>query len=296
MKFNSLEFVQQYGIDYTTEHHHCTGRFLNVHCPFCPGKQNYHLGLHLAEGFCNCWRCGHHSIGAVIKQLVGCSWEEVYRIRDRYSDVGRVIETIKKVSTSPFTLLPYGVAALQETHKNYLIQRQFNPVELAKKWELSGTGHLGEYKFRIIAPIYVQNRLVSYQGRDITNRSSLKYMACRGEDEVIHHKHTLYGIDKIRGNRVVVVEGITDVWRLGDGAVATFGIKWTKQQMLLLAKYKDVLILYDLQEQAREQASKLADELAMVTNVTLLNLETVSDPAAMPQRDADKLMKSLGFL
>jgi len=46
---------------------------------------------------------------------------------------------------------------------------------------------------------------------------------------------------------VIIVEGITDVWRLGDGAVATFTKNFTREQILLLKKknIKEAFVFYD---------------------------------------------------
>src|SRR5690606_7407018 len=97
---------------------------------------------------------------------------------------------------------------------------------------------------------------VSFQARDITGRSEAKYLACPRERERIHHKHIVYGRGLPRRSRtLIVVEGPLDVWRLGGRAVATFGIKFTMEQVLTIADLADkFLVLYDAEPQAQEQA------------------------------------------
>jgi DNA primase len=161
--------------------------------------------------------------------------------------------------------LPAGSGPLQSIHLNYLTRRGFaNPDQLAKQWGLRGTGPIGEYKFRIIAPIDYNGRMVSYQGRDVTGKSPLRYKACPKEKELMNHKHTLYGMDKATQESVIVVEGIVDVWKLGPGAVATYGTQFTWQQVTLLARrWKRRYIAFDADAQG--QAMKLANTLSTLS-------------------------------
>ena len=173
---------------------------------------------------------------------------------------------------------------------------EFFAHKLEKEWGLLGTGPVGPYKHRIIAPIHFRNELVSYQGRDITGKSPLRYKACSEKNEVMKHKHTLYGIDKVPGKRVVVVEGIADVWRLGPGAVATFGIKFTGSQINLLSEFEKVFIIFDsgeTEDQAEEQSEILCDSLGCLgVDTEQIRLDGV-DPGDMGQTEANNLMKSL---
>jgi DNA primase len=74
----------------------------------------------------------------------------------------------------------------------------------------------------------------------------------------------LYGLpNAIRGTGpVVLVEGVTDVWRLGRDAVATFGktlsVRQT-QQMVALFEARPIVVAYDADasEQSRKACSQL---------------------------------------
>ena len=167
---------------------------------------------------------------------------------------------------------------------------------MSRVWGLLGTGPIGEYKFRIVAPIEFEGRLVSYQCRDITGRAALPYLACAQENEVRDHKHCLYGMDLVPGHSVVIVEGIADVWRLGPGAIATFGIGYTTEQVDLMRRWKRRFVLFDSADpQALEKAEQLADMLSGFGGWTeILEIDS-SDPGAMDQEDANDLMKELGF-
>jgi DNA primase len=182
-------------------------------------------------------------------------------------------------------------------HKKYLQKRNFDADRLEAEWDLLGTGPVGDYKLRIIAPITFRGRVVSYQGRALSELASLKYKACRLDEEVIPHKTLLYGLDRASGHSAIVVEGITDVWRLGFGAVATFGVQWTREQIVLLREYPRVFIMYDFGEaEAEEQGRRLAYALAGLGVSVELLLDAQGDPADLSNEDAKLLMREIrGF-
>lgn len=302
-KFDFKHFCEDYNIMMTTEGKHSRSGWIQISCPFCVGGKNKgHLGYNERDSYFNCWKCGYHFPDAVIKELLNCPDGECKRIIDEYKTMrprGRTtppLSTSKQSNPSRLLKLPLGCTFLTEQHKRYLVGRNFNPNKLAKSWNLKGTGPVGDYKFRIIAPIYFNRRLVSYVGRDITGKSDLRYMACDKEKEIIHAKRILYGYDeaRARGNSIIVVEGITDVWRLGGGAVATFGITFTPEQVNLMLKFRRVFVAFDSADpQAERQGQKLANAVsAFNTGVYMVDTGT-DDPAKLSQEDADTLMKEL---
>jgi hypothetical protein len=104
----------------------------------------------------------------------------------------------------------------------------------------------------------------------------------------------LYGIDKAVDDFVVIVEGPTDVWRLGPGAVALLGIKWKAPQIKLLAQYPKRFVLLDNNEtKAQQQAESLAQSLALYPGQTEIITGIDTDPGDMSPADAKTLMEEL---
>ena len=289
MPKDTLQLLKDYNIQFSTEHHHCSPGWVQVHCPFC-NDNNFHLGIPLSSPkIVNCWRCGRHTMYETIKELLHCSGSEVYQILQKYGEDSYLSDK-KKVENTKVLKFPVGTVPLNSNHRKYLEDRGFDTDVLIQEWGLLGTGHLGENKHRIIIPIYYKNIPVSYTGRDITGKSELRYKTCSTENEVRHHKHCLYGIDKVRGDSVIVVEGPTDVWRIGPGSVATLGITWTKEQVILLSQFKKVSILYDPEPFAQEQARRLAHELSWLSvESEVLQQSTLEDPAMMNEQDVRKV-------
>ena len=298
--FDAERFTRDHNIttaDYSSKHFR--EGWINVDCPFCAGNPGQHLGYHIEECYWNCWRCGWHSEVEVVQTLLQITWQEALKIAKTYGSRPHYKES-SYISNAPASLaLPFTAGPLQKRHKRYLRERNFSPRDLKETWGLLGTGIFGAYKFRIIAPIYHKGHLVSYQGRDITDRAKLKYKACKAENELIPHKHLLYGLNHAQGHSIVVVEGITDVWRLGPGAVATFGIEWSTEQALLLKDYARVFIMYDFGEaQAIRQAKSLGYTLSgLGVQVELITSPGhKGDPATLSNRRAQGLMKEIrGF-
>jgi DNA primase len=197
--------------------------------------------------------------------------------------------------------LPPETAPLTSLHKKYLLKRNFDPDRLVEDWNIAGTNHQGDYRFRIIIPIYLYGELISFQSRDITGVSVLRYKACPVKKTILSHKNILYGIDEAKEKRVIVVEGIFDVWRLNannpGASVSTFGTKVTdKQVLLLIERFDEINILFDSQEKDKDaltNAQDLADKVtALGKEAHVYNL-IKGDPADLSQEEADDIVKQI---
>ena len=298
MKIDIVKLYEDFNIPIApTNHKHCTEGWVNTICPFCTGNPGYHLGYNIKEGFFRCWRCGYKDFYETLEQLTGLKGTELRRLLRQYKGSISDIETEPKTEKLSFSF-PSNTTKLTELHKEYLILRGFDPNKLEKEWNLLGTGHVSfldekDYKHRIIIPIYWNGKIVSFQSRIIANIEP-KYKACPKNREIIHHKHILYGKQRYwNDKRSICVEGVFDVWRFGYKSFATFGIGYTKQQVCQIAKhFKEVVIVYDCEDQAQEQAKKLKKDLALFGVKTYIE-NVLDDPASMSQAEADEFVRSI---
>ncbi len=254
------DFLEDFNISYNDEFSSKNGSpdFLQMNCPFCDDHSD-HLGIHITGKYSYCWRCKGHNIIKTIESLVGCTWKEAEEIHEQYMRGSEWIEEEETLpETKNETILVPGLK-LDARHRRYLANRDFEVNYIERKFDLRGTMHYGDYKFRIIIPIYFNGQIVSYQGRDITNKQHLRYKACAKKNEIIHHKEILYNYDNCTNvnKHVMVVEGLFDVFRLGDDCVATFGTAFTDNQVKLLSKFKRVYTIYDAEDGAQESAEKI---------------------------------------
>ncbi len=293
MKYDILQLLEDNGIILTTGGHNAAQGWVQMKCPYCQDVSD-HLGYNISGGYFSCWICQGHSIKDTITKLLDISRNEVQSLLNQYSER----PTVKKQSTIQpenhfITDLPPEAIQMTDKHKNYLIKRGFNPYILEKQYKLLGTNHLGDYKFRIIAPIYYQDILVSYQGRDITDRSDLKYKTCPGNKEARPHKHCLYGLDDVIGDTIIIVEGIIDVWRMGIGVVAIFGLNISIPQLKLLSEFKRRYIMLDSGINEFKRSKELAAKLGAFNGENIIVELEKGDPASLSQEDADDIIEEL---
>lgn len=295
-----IQFYQDFSINYRTEgHKHCRPGWVNIECPFCTGNPGYHLSFELEEQYFLCWRCGWHSTIETIAKLTNLSWKAASEIIKKYGGSTPSIGHTTKVkkNTKPFQF-PSSTGPLTQRHKDYLTSRGFDSDKLIQLWGLLATGAVSvldglSYKLRIIIPVIWERAAVSFISRDITNKSTLRYITCPLDREIIHHKTILYGKQERWKDIGICVEGVTDVWRFGTHSFATFGIKYTQIQVRNMARmFKRIPVVYDSDNQARIQADKLVAELKF-RGVDAFRVDIEGDPGGMKQEEANYLIKQL---
>lgn len=300
------KLLQDYGIPYVTEseHHHGTPDWINIHCPFCTGSKNFHLGINIYQPMVShCWRCGGHSTASVLSRILNISVEKAKNLIQEYA--GPTVTIRKKAEEPRVSIFPIKFPQpyfehLNEAGKKYLEGRGFDPEKLEKRWKLKQTGPVSfldkiAYGNRIIIPIHWDRQLVSFQTRDITGKSDKRYLACPMKREVIHHKYIVYGKEKewSKHPALIVVEGVADVWKLGTAAVATFGTAFTMEQVLTLSRiHNKFFIVYDNEPQAQQQARKLAVKLKALGKKVFVEIVD-TDPGDMKLYDARHFVKTL---
>jgi len=297
--FEFERFCLDHNIPTTTQHHHCSSGWIASHCPFC-GSMNFHLGYNPYGQYFNCWKCGSHSVYEFVAKVTHSSKGRVKEILKTYCDTSAPLVRRRKSKRIGTVLKPpSGLGPLRDNHRRYLMKRGFDPDELEFMYHLKGIGPISGpgWKHRLMIPIIHEGEVVTYQGRDVTGRSDIRYKSMRTEDSLMDIKSTLYGYDNLEGlNFAVVVEGPVDVWRLGPGAVATFGTEFTLSQAKMLRKQKIVYIMYDNSAKdpnAQRQAKKLAALIRSIGTFAVSKEPGACDPGELSPYDARTLMNNL---
>jgi len=302
-----IEIYDDFNIPYSTHGRNCKEGWVNTTCPYCDDTSN-HLGGHIMSGVYNCWKCGRHDRAETLSKLLGLPLDEVFKILKKYRG-GSKRRTKDAIRTKPDSLkMPNNLSRqLLKRHAHYLLKRGFDPVQVKREWKIRCAGSKSflhakgksiNFKNRIIIPIYWKGSVVSYQSRDVTNTSDLRYMACPADLELINHKRIYYSHPKI-GKVGICVEGITDVWRLGANAFAMFGIQFTDAQINAVVRdFKKVFILFDNEPAAQRQAGILQDRLSF-RNVDCHNiskmLKNANDPAELKPKRVNKILREIGL-
>jgi len=282
--------------------------WVNIHCPFCAGSKDFHLGYNVNQDFFTCWRCGWKPKEKVIEALTSVSPSEAAKLIEKYG--GKAVRPVKRKSR-PVTVkrkgfkYPSRTEDLTHAHRKYLISRKFDPDYLIERYKIMGTGPASnldglDMKWRLIVPIIFNGREVSWQSRNIKDyaknnrRQKYKYITCAKERERIFHKDILYNYDRAKkSDWCVVCEGILDVWRLDSPAVCTFGTKYKIKQIQLLKGFKIVFIAYDPDPAGQENAKKMKAQLEWAGVKVEIITNMPCDPGDMTQAYADGFMNHL---
>ena len=284
-----------YFVEHWTHGKNVAEGWVNTQCPHCSDKSN-HLGFCPATGACMCWKCGGHSTSYSLSVIIGCSPFEAEKILREYSTSEIIQKRMTQKIRARASSIDLPGDKLQDKHKKYLIKRGFDPELIEAKYKIRGTGHIGEWAHRIIIPIYYEERIVSFQSRDITGKADLRYKTLEPEKEIMFHKHLLYNLDNCKKERAMLVEGVFDVWRFGDNVLSSFGTSLTKKQLRLLSDtFTRVFILFDPGREAQQAAKEVALYLNDTGTETELLLLDEGDPAEMKKSEAVYLKKNLGL-
>lgn len=248
-------------IDYKTSGKNVTSGWKEVNCPFC-GDPSYHLGISPTNLF-HCWRCGEKgNLVKYLKEVLHKNFYEVKDIMQNYVFEENIYKTIDKPK-----IFNYDNPRLNDNIKKYmpkaaflyLQERGFEPNKISAKYQLKFFSNIGEFKFRIFIPVFENKNMVTFTTRDYSGISKIKYL----HNKSVPIKSYVYNIDTIQDN-IIIVEGVIDAWRMGDGSVSIFGIEYSKEQVLKISKLgaNKIFVMFDDEEQAQMKATKLAQDLS----------------------------------
>ncbi len=272
------QLYRDFNITFVTEgHKHARNGWINTPCPFCTGEhEGYHLGYDVHGNKFVCWRCGGKYAPQVLSKLLKVGIRETYEILKKYGILTGAKKTKRKLRKKVFKLPPESLE-LKNNHRSYLIKRNFDPDKIITEYGILGTGVYSmidniNYRHRIIIPYSWDGEVISFDSRDITEKSQNKYMACSDDRELIPRKNILYGRQDAWRDVGICVEGATDVWRMGFNSFATSGIKYTPIQVRWMSKlFKKIVVIFDDEPQAIEQANKLVAQLQFRRTVCRAN-------------------------
>jgi len=191
--------------------------------------------------------------------------------------------------------------------REYLIGRGFDLEELATDYlvgwarkdevwfkaspaqKANGIEDSVTYSDRVVIPIICQGMLAGFQARSIDDDPKYKYL---NKPNGLSKSSLLYNLDRaILRKEVCVCEGVTDVWKVGDRGVATFGrnpsewqlwalsVGWKSDGMGILIPDANDPLAADV---ARESQRYLVEKEAFPRGCHILELAEGTDPGAYP--------------
>ncbi len=293
------EYFDAKGIAYSPPGSKNVGKdSIGISCPFC-GDHAYsgdnHLGIQLGNKVFSCWICGKTGgIFNLVMKLEDCSFKQaVYTLSKYvYYDVSFADKDADVAILNPNSTVSLPSQAKKELldiHRKYLLGRGFDPEYTFNKYDLYCNGMVGNWKFRLIIPVYYKRKMVTYTSRDITEKAQNKYIHLDNDHSIIPIKQTLYNVGRAM-DIAVVVEGVADVWNIGDGAIGLWGKKATPKQMKQLVNFKKVFVMLD--SDAEEQTEKLAHDIGGFTDTEIIELDE-GDPGDLTKEEIKYLRKQI---
>ena len=283
------------GIRFDTEGKNIGEGWIGMSCLWCSDKSN-HLGINLSSKVFSCWKCHRKGPSTLIVQILDkCGENRAKQIMEEFVDLSSPLSRVKEPSGKEGEILPkYATQDFPDIHIDYLKSRNFIPEIVIPKYQLHACYNAGDYKFRIIIPVIINQRIVSFVARDVTNEARDRYLSAPIEAGLLLPEEFVYNIDTV-GRKALIVEGAPDVWRMGDGTVAFLGTEFSNAQFIRLkrAGVKSAALLYDAEPEAMEQAEKICINLDAIGIKSDVYLLPEGDPAELSQKEADYVKKEI---
>lgn len=291
MSIDFVRLLQNTGIPFDTT---VNRGWVNVRCPVCDDHSN-HGGFNIVGGYYHCWKCGSHNVKYVLRQLTGLNADQVDELFGLYEGRSIVLNNLNKTNKKPKSIELPG-RPLPPIARKYLKSRRFDPDFIVEKYGVKYGGIAGTWRNRLLIPIVLDKRLISYQGRAISDIKP-RYLTLSVEKSVIDPKSVLYNVDNCPGDTLNLLEGVTDVWRLGDGFAASFGTSISPAQIRFISKrFQRVRVLFDPEREARAKAAKMAALLASFDIETeIIDLELDHDPGDCSDKEVQQIRTFFGL-
>lgn len=279
-------------------------------CPFCADRRCRLSVCHAYGTADDVTGFRHHELWKCFNEECQSDWKNREELRRMLNPVTAGLPSVRVPPVrhvTPGALEPCefpGVLVpldrLPPTHPavHYLAAERsppFDPAALSLDWGVAYADHVparsrgAMAQGRIIAPVVLNGVQVGWQGRYV---GELNWKAS-GVPKYLHFfpkSRTLYGIDEQADEpHVVLVEGVTDVWRYGRGAVCGFGKKLSPHQAGMLAARlagRPLVLMADRNdpeaEEAFFQSAVAVVEAGHAGPVTAAPLPDGTDPGGLP--------------
>ena len=270
--------LDELSIDYKGGGKNVGSADLNIDCPYCYADK--HLGISVNTGFVNCWICEFEDsyyknkhgdlirpgIVQVLVESTDSGWREVKEVLERNGWDSVASDKDNELSLSDECLFPDGARPFtvksreQRLASQYLWSRRFSR-DTAERYNLRVAGK-GPYEGRIIIPVYLDDELVCYTSRDYTGKQD-RYKNSFFTNSKIRMRDTLYNYDVAkRFDHTNMVEGPTDLWRMGADTLGVFRSALSRGQrnLIIRANFKSLAIIFD--PNATSRAYTIAGELS----------------------------------
>lgn len=246
----------------------------NIKCPFCDDSSS-HLGINLDKQVFSCLKC--KTSGSLYK-LVFKLEKNPDKTKQIFKEYPNKRSFFDKQRASDIPILSEFSKTPTQKAYNYLKNRNFNPDYIIEKYSLLFPDFTSAYRNRIVIPFFENNQTVTFTSRDI-GYSEVRYKSLSSEKSIKTPKETLYNIDSVNSNKVLIVEGVFDVWRIGDNCLSVSGSSITDDHIkqLIQKRIRYVFLCYDNEYEAQTRAENDAMKLSAFFDVKIIKQDYAKD-------------------
>lgn len=260
-----LNVLIEYNLDYSEYGANIGSKCIGLQCPRCLDNAYHAAVFRETPHTCTCWRCGYGiSLSQFIYESQGGNLTDI-KTKVKFLLYGRkaiqkpVEEVLKPAVIEKDVQLPSGILPIAEAKSSLLVASFCKTREMGVEMFIERDFYVcfsGNYEGRLIIPIIHKGKLISYQSRDMTGLSHLRYKTC--PDTKLNN--TLFNIDSIK-DIMIITEGVFDALRVGKEAVATFGTSITEHQLQLILELNPARVVFAWDSDAYLKARKAAKQL-----------------------------------
>lgn len=284
MKYSTFDwqrFCEMHSIEYVVSGPSWTAGNINIQCPFCgSADEGHHMGLSLNRPYWHCWRNDKHAgrkPHRLIMRLIGCGYEQAESyIQDDDYELSDFDEAASKfIATDPdfksvkekcvefpqeFRRLfsPVGRAKI---YYEYLLSRGFSKADIPALVKRYGIYYCdrGEWRGRIIFPISVNGRMLTWTGRTIYPIEEQRYKSLSHKEGseprgLVSIRDVLFNYDKAmktitertKWKVIALVEGPFDAVKVdffghsyGICSIGVFGTGIREKQLDMLDRVRE---------------------------------------------------------
>lgn len=266
-------------------------------CPFCEKDNDRHLYFNSNKLLWVCFKCNSKGTFKTLLRKLGVPQELEDQIPEDRGELESLILELSKSELLGKSEGPKSVAigypcetfpVVKKTEAfNYLFGARGFSVEDIEHYSLVYGQHRG---LRIFVPTFDSNgEMVYWVARLLSGGKSkdAKYVNPSLE------KTTLFNIDQIESDTMILCEGVFSAMAAGRNAAAAFGKTLNQDQLnkVLFSKFKEIAVSFD--SDAYEYSKSLAKVLSgSGKRITVVRLPTGHDPASLSRDEFNKCFDS----
>lgn len=269
-----IDFLQDYGRLYIKNND------VQMRCMLCgdskksKSKKRLHVKYENGKAFYNCFNCGRSgTFVELYSELKGVSVSEAIKVLEisDFNDIKNlftkreVIKEEKDKSVKNHNYILDDCLSLDETPSSY-IDKQYKKmlVEFVEKRMVPPEYKIfvavrGEYKGRIIIPIYKGNDIVYFQGRASDGDAFLKF-----KNPEVEKSNIIMNIDNFKKDKyVIVTEGVMDAMMVEDfQGTCVLGGSVSDEFLSKIYKCseKGIIIAVDNDERGEKERKKILEK------------------------------------